>query len=175
MLHVDSAEKNSSAKQSVVMIVRYFSFVIVACNMISQTVLLDDNLFKFILKTEFLLGFYLQLLRNYQQSHTVLSYRDAFSKLVKFFMLGKYIQNDEQFHSVSITLEMVMAGRKSRDNRTKAEQHLKKTVLLENYDMANVRKLVDLDRILRRIEILEKATNHMSQENRKAYYVAQYE
>ena len=68
-----------------------------------------------------------------------------------------------------------MAGRKSRDNRTKAEQHLKKTVLLENYDMTNVQKLVDLDRILRRIEILEKATNLMSQENRKAYFVAQEE
>ena len=175
ILYVDEAGKKakSFAKQNLVMISRFYSFCADTLCLMGKNFDLNDDFCKYIQEENFLLGFFLQVLRHDRTEKTISAYRDSLCKMTQFLEKGKFIADSRTFYDVSSTLNMILSGRKVVDKKQLIQKNIQKTKLVEEFDPKKLAEIISVERIGMAVDQFSRVDSVVLLEGKQKFFRAQ--
>ena len=159
ILHVESA-KNKQGRQNLAMIQRFYTFCLKfaeyhpsPCSHLSKSLLMYIN------NENFVLAFFLLLLRNDRTQKTVQQYKIALTKTVDYLVERDVLANTKSFTAAMSTLEIMCSGRKVADKRNRLKKSIQQAERLENFDMSEINNLLDVQEMEAYLDVSQKSFN----------------
>ena len=167
--HVESSYK-SRGRQDLSMVQRFYSFCWryaeyhpSSCPSLSKTLL------SFINDDNYVLAFFLLLLRNDRTQKTVSQYTGALTKTVEYLKDRGLLTNTESFRSAMSTLEVMTSGRKVADQRNRLKKSIRQAKRLEDFDMGEIKNLLDVQEVESYLKVLQESFNLRDKDDKNKF------